>query len=210
MSDTTAAQRDAGADGESLQDLVRRAEAGDQSALPALRHFLDENEQVWRRTGDLGLQAEASLVSLAAGGNLVLAESIGRKVRALKEELAGPAPSLLERLLVDRVALTWLQASYFDALGAQAGEVSTAQAGELRRRQDAAANRFLAAVRALTLLRRHLRPAGGRHEKGGSGKVPLPAEVPLPAHFSDCVSDTEGGSEEHGEASQTVRRTGLP
>jgi hypothetical protein len=213
MSDTTNSQQPAGEAGDSLQDLMRRAEGGDQAVLPALRRLLDEDERIWRQAGDLGLVAETSLVQLAAGNNLVLVESIMRKLRELKEELAGPSPSLLERLLVERVALGWLQSGYVDALAAQATQATTAQAGELRRRQDAAARRLLAAVRSLTLLRRHLRPAGGEQAKDGSGAAPPPADVPRPALLSAGLFDgVDGQGEPEGERemSPTERRPSPP
>jgi len=43
-------------------------------------------------------------------------ESLLRGRVVLKAELAGPAPNPLVRLLVERVATTWLQVSYSDAV----------------------------------------------------------------------------------------------
>jgi hypothetical protein len=143
-----------------LVSLLRRAEQGDLTALPELRRLLDADSSLWQRYGDLALQAEAGLVQLASGDNLLLAESLARKLAALKADLAGPSPSPLHKLLVERVAACWLQASYFDALAAQTRDQSPRQAADLQRRQDATHRRLLSAVKALETCRRHLRPAG--------------------------------------------------
>ncbi len=77
----------------------------------------------------------------------------------MKTELAGPKPSPLERLLVDRIAACWLQVHYADALYAQRmGEVSVGWGDYLQRRQDRAHRRYLASIRALAQVRRLLSP----------------------------------------------------
>src|SRR5262245_52882221 len=79
--------------------LLERAKTGDLSVLPQLRRMLDESPEIWRGYGDLSLQAQGALVKLAGGNNLLLCESLMRKVEALKAELMGESPSPLERLL---------------------------------------------------------------------------------------------------------------
>jgi hypothetical protein len=142
-----------------LARLLKRAEQGDRSVLPELRKALDANAEIWRQYGDLAAQAEASLILLAAGNNLLLAESLQRKLRSLKDELGGESPSPLDRLLVERVTATWLQVSYFDGLLAQAKGVSEAQTKMLQRHQDAAHRRHLTAVKTLATVRKLLTPA---------------------------------------------------
>ena len=79
-----------------LARLLQRAEAGDRSVLPQLRQVLDSDDHLWRSYGDLAAHAEASLAMLAAGPNLLLAESLKRKLAELKAELGGESPSPLE------------------------------------------------------------------------------------------------------------------
>ena len=141
-----------------LARLLRRAEQGDLSSLPELRQALDSNANLWRHYGDLAAQAEASLILLAAGRNLLLAESLQRKLKALKDELGGESPSHLNRLLIERVTATWLQVSYYDGLLAQAKGASEAQAKMLQRQQDAAHRRHLTAVKTLATVRKLLKP----------------------------------------------------
>src|SRR6478735_3720935 len=72
-----------------LRSLLQRAEQGDASVLPAIRYLLDENEAFWKGFGDVGLHAEASLILLASGSNLLLSESIRKKLEAIKTEVGG-------------------------------------------------------------------------------------------------------------------------
>src|SRR4051794_25437247 len=90
--------RQAGTSGmEGVQQLLARAERGDAGVVDQLRAFLDEHPEVWQQAGDLARHAELALLDLAAGNNLLIHESLSRKLAELKREL-GPA-SALERLL---------------------------------------------------------------------------------------------------------------
>ena len=142
-----------------LAQLLKRAEAGDLSVLPQLQRALDGNPALWRGYGDLAAHAEASLAMLAAGPNLLLAESLKRKLAALKAELGGESPPPLERLLVERITATWLQVNYHDTLVAQAAGAGEARLKVLRQQQDAAHRRHLAGIKQLALVRKLLRPA---------------------------------------------------
>ena len=47
--------------------LVRRAEAGDEAALPALRKLYDHVPALWQVAGNLAQQAEYSWIKTAMG-----------------------------------------------------------------------------------------------------------------------------------------------
>lgn len=139
--------------------LLKRAERGDSSVLPELRKALDADARLWQSYGDLALQAEASLGLLAAGTNLLLGESLRRKLSALKKELAGESPSPLERLLVDSVAATWLQVYYYDGLMSQLKGSPDARAKMIQQERDAAHRRHLVSIKTLATVRKLLTPA---------------------------------------------------
>ena len=142
-----------------LAQLLKRAEAGDRSVLPQLRRALDGDPDLWRGYGNLAAHAEASLAMLAAGPNLLLAESLRRKLAELKAELGGESPSPLEKLLAERISASWLQTAYFDGLLAQAAGAGEARLKVLRQMQDSAHRRHLASLKQLAVVRRLLRPA---------------------------------------------------
>ena len=151
---------------DAIHELLRRAEQGDRGVLPQLRAWLDANPDYWRQAGDLAGIAEQAWVAFAAAGNLANQEAIKRKLDALKGELAGPFPSPLERLLAERVAISWLQANFADLayLGLRAKgctDLRFFKAAELR--QESAQRRLTGAIKALATVQRLL---GGKSRTG--------------------------------------------
>jgi hypothetical protein len=77
-------------------------------------------------------------------------------MKQLRAELLGPAPTAVERLLAERVAIGWLEVHTAEYRLA----VADAEFRQYWHRQvDHAHRRFLAAVRLLTAVRRLPRPA---------------------------------------------------
>jgi hypothetical protein len=144
-----------------LRKLLRQAQRGDRTVLPQLRQTLDAEPAIWRRVGDLAAHARAAWLDLLAGPDLGLRACAERQLDELQAELAGPDPSPLEKLLVQRVTACWLQVQHADAVYAQTlkadGRASVLR--EILRRQESAQRRHLAAVKQLALIRKLLRPA---------------------------------------------------
>src|SRR5262245_55185735 len=97
-----------------VKALVERGNAGDVTVLPELRELFDTNPEFAAEVGSLVRHAEQSLLPLADGKSLTLREAISRQVAELRERLARTARSELERLLVDRIVVSWLQTYYSD------------------------------------------------------------------------------------------------
>src|SRR3954453_5441618 len=135
--------------GPELRQLVARAEQGDDSALPALRRLLDNTPALWREYGDLARQAELAWLRLMCGSNLALRESLLRKAAELKAELGGEAQPPLEKLLVERVVLCWLQVHYADVRLAQLKEQGPDQVRAATHFLDRAQQRYLASIKQL-------------------------------------------------------------
>jgi len=140
-------------------ELLARAQAGDHAATAQLRQFMETHPQVWDAIGDLGHQALLAGIRVVTSGNSVLEEAVMRKLTDLRSELAGPTPTVLERLLVERVLIGWLHCHYADIVAARRTDVSPAQAEYYQRRQDHAQRRYLAAIRTLACVRRLPLPA---------------------------------------------------
>jgi hypothetical protein len=142
-----------------MAHLLAQAERGDASVLPALRTYLDQTPELWQSVGDLSYQAQAALIERASGANLLLQESLGRQLEAMRQELSGPAPTPLERLLVDRIVLCWLRVSIAEVLEAQAPpDRSPRQAESSQTQIDRAHRRFVEASKAWAQVRRLLSP----------------------------------------------------
>src|SRR5262249_22869647 len=118
----TAADRQA-----TLAALVDRANCGDRAALADLRGFLDAHPEVWQTCGDLGKCAERAWLELFSQRALG-SECIRRHVEQLRADLAGPSPTLVERLLVDRVVVNYLSLHHAELASARPGPSSPAQA----------------------------------------------------------------------------------
>src|SRR5712691_5225075 len=136
-----------------LQDLVQRGMQGDREVLPALRTFLDTEPALWKEVGTFVAEVERTWMQLLTGEDLVAREILLRQLQALKEEVAGPMATPLERLLIDRIALCWLQVQQADFLAAR--QVSQ-RAALGQQHQDGADGVFLAAHKELGLIRKLL------------------------------------------------------
>jgi hypothetical protein len=89
-----------------------------------------------------------------SGDDLALKESTARKAEDLARELAGPEPSVVERLLAERATLCWLQIHHADALAAQSLSQSKHLGDFWAKRQAGAHRRYLTSLAALVTLRR--------------------------------------------------------
>ncbi len=104
--------------------------------------------------GDLARKAQQTLIAKFAGKNLLAKEVLTRKVEALHAELAGPAPTPLERLLVQRVVACWLHLHHLEQLYAEKESMALAHATYFQRSLTAAQKRYLAAIKALAVVRK--------------------------------------------------------
>jgi hypothetical protein len=136
--------------------LMRKAEKGDRTVLPALQEEFDNYPALWQELGDLARTARDSLIRCLAGEkNAAMQEVYDRKLTAMQQELAGPTTSPLERLLVERIVLCWLHLYYAEALYAQnMQDLSLRQAAFYQQRLSKAQARYLSAIRTLAQVRR--------------------------------------------------------
>jgi hypothetical protein len=139
-----------------VKTLLRKAEQGDPTVLPVLRTWMDMCSSYWEDVGDLAKTARESLIRTCSGDkNLVVQEAHARKCAALTAALAGPQPSLLERLLVERIVLCWLHLYYAETIYAQhMKDLSIRQAEFHQSRISKAQARYLSAIRTLAQVRR--------------------------------------------------------
>lgn len=144
-----------------LGRLLVKAQGGDQKALDELRPILDKTA-LWEYLGDLGRRVEESWLEAMTGRNKLGREAFEKRGAEMRHELLAAGDSQLERLLVDRVILTWLQVCHADMCyaGLLKGDGHTLQQGRYyQERQDRANARHLKAIKALASVRRLLVPA---------------------------------------------------
>jgi hypothetical protein len=138
-----------------LTQLVQRGMTGDRTVLPAIRQLLDTQPVLWREVESLAVRVEQAWMELLAGPDLVAQEILTRQLQTLKRELEGPEPTPLERLIIERIAVCWLQVQHADLVATRHGQQS--ETG-MQQRQDRLQGRLLAAVKALAQVRKLLRP----------------------------------------------------
>ena len=111
---------------------------------------------------DLVAQSERAWIGLIAGRNHLLAEALARELRKLKQDIGGPSPPALERLLVDRLVLHWLQTVYADVSFAEWASNDVRQRSHVLHRMDAANRWLVAAIQALMQVRQMVRRPAAR------------------------------------------------
>ena len=95
-------------------------------------------------------------------------EAIARKLELLRAELAGPALTPVEWLLVERAVACWLQVQDADLRYAQhQATLSVRQLDLYQRRIDAAHRQYLSALKALATVRKLAVPALQVNVAGG-------------------------------------------
>jgi hypothetical protein len=172
-----------------LQALIERTRQGDPQAPAELQHVLDSNAATWESYGrDLAEAAQRAWVSMATGGDPQLAAALAAQLDALKAELTGGLEDVpvVERLLVERIAINWLQTCVLDIVLAQTnwGAIGAGHAKFLTQFLVRAQGLLLSAVKALAQVRTALRPAlsplqvASRLHGNGTGKAASPQHRP--------------------------------
>jgi hypothetical protein len=157
-----------------ILQLLQRAETGDESVCDQVRELLMFCPEFAELLGgDLEQVTERLLAKAVAGDNIVFREAIKTQMENLRRDLAGPAATPLESLLVDRIVMCWLQVQTADIAQAKGKAPTPGFATFQLRRQDSANRRYLAAIRSLATVRKMALPAlqvnVGQHQTNIAG-----------------------------------------
>src|SRR5829696_6039829 len=142
---------------ERLAELVEKAGKGDKNPLPEIRKILKESPELAWQLMDVSRVAEWRYTEM-----MLKEEDFGKKevlrnqLAAMREEIAGDNPSPLERLLAERIVLTWLQIQLFEDLYASSlsKSMTFAQGNYKQKRIDHVHRRHLSALRTLAQIRK--------------------------------------------------------
>jgi hypothetical protein len=137
-----------------LLALTDKAQKGDRSVLPAIRELLKDPVYVDALGGQLAIQVEQALLRKFSGNNLLLQESVTRKLDLMRTELGGPTPTALERLLVDRIVTCWLHLHHLEVVYANKDSMALELGAYYQHSLSAAHKRYLAAIKALAAVRK--------------------------------------------------------
>lgn len=139
-----------------IRQMVEEAKTGNADVLPELRRTLDQYPEVWRHYGDLAKNTEAKWLTLLTGQNACVRDSIQRTTDELRESLLDDGDSPLERLLVDRIVVSRLMVTFFEASLALAVTAPEARSRYLQQQLDRAQRRFESAIKSLAETRKLL------------------------------------------------------
>ena len=143
-----------------FDELIRRAEEGDGTALATIRNLL-KTPEVWEAPSDAAELACQMIVGAMAGTDPSLAANIEGRLTALRIDRTGKSPSGLEKLLVERLAVAWLSVIYAEVMARENPEKERTEAQTIyfHRRASEARKRHALADKLLTIVGKKLRTA---------------------------------------------------
>jgi hypothetical protein len=148
---------------EGVKAVLDRAEEGDETVLPLVRKLFDrdtrEGGTMVELNGNRYLHARDAIIRQSTGKNIAIQEALRQKINAVRDDLAGPNPTPLERILCERVALCWFDAHEMDRRFINQTDITLTVAEYRESRRDRAHRRFLAACRTLATVRKLALPA---------------------------------------------------
>jgi hypothetical protein len=171
---------------EELRDHIIRAQEGDEEAIANMEASLEQIPSIARRFGNLNLLVEQGFVERASGNNPVKQKSLNITLREMREELAGPNPSPLEKLGVERVVSCWLQLHYAEHLYERnLPKLVLTEDDYYPKRLDRLHRRYLSAMRSLAQVRKLLKPKVAQINMGDKQQIntgTAPLEAPKTDH----------------------------
>jgi hypothetical protein len=143
-----------------ITKIIDDANHSRKGSHAALCQLFDQYPELAKVAGEIAERAEDSILETATGGNVLVKESMRRRLVAVRASLAMPGDGALEYLLVDRVALCYLALNFAEQLRADKWRpsISTEAADFWDRHISRLNGDFLKACKTLTLVRRLLRP----------------------------------------------------
>jgi hypothetical protein len=143
-----------------LPEIFERGNRGDLTVLPDLQQAFAEYPELAAALGDMVAHAEQSFLSMAMSQSLTSKEAISCQVADLRKRLAATTTSELEKLLVDRIAISFLWVYHADVdlanhLQRQPGAPCTQAA---QKRLDRAHQRYLTSIKTLAMVQKLVRP----------------------------------------------------
>jgi hypothetical protein len=106
----------------SLDEEIKRAKAGDASAVARVEQYFREHEAAVAENGNLARMVRDTLIEELLGSQPTVAEYARRSMELQVDQLQRPDDSPLRRLVIDRCLLASLSATVYDALAAKEAE----------------------------------------------------------------------------------------
>jgi hypothetical protein len=145
---------------EETRSLITRANQGDTEALKILKErSKDWTLELVAPIGFTKTIRETIAKPAVAEGRLYALFSLVRESELLAQNLAGPNPSPLERLLAEQISVNWLAVRAAEVLHEAAGKISIDLLPQFQSRIDAAHRRLMTSIKTLAQVQRLQIPA---------------------------------------------------
>jgi hypothetical protein len=157
-----------------ILDIFRKADVDNPSLedLTELRTLLKQHPELWKISGDVAALAAKKIIdSLNARGSTKVSMEAG--MAAIRAELGYEQAPMLEKLLIEHVAVCWLsmylmEYHYTNSMNTKGG-VALALGDYLERSLTMAQGRYLRAMETLARVRRLMKPVPVQVNIAGQG-----------------------------------------
>jgi hypothetical protein len=124
--------------------------------LQTLRKMMKEDANIWQMYGDWAHQCELMIMRDYFESNDFLGETVERKLRDLRNELNWETSTVLEKLLIRQICITWLRLYYVERQHHQAttGSHSLTHGVYWDKRLSEVQKRHLKAIESLAKVRK--------------------------------------------------------
>jgi hypothetical protein len=139
-----------------MKRLTRDANAGDKRALRDLLAKCKDRPKdlIWYGLGDLAKLAERSMLDAELDHRPASKLAVEERMREIRRDLGVRTSPPLERLLISRIALAWLDVHLLDVHAAQNKDYRPKVVEALERRRERAERRYIRAIKALAAVRK--------------------------------------------------------
>jgi len=189
-----------------LRELAEKAASGDPQDVQKLRAFLRDHSEVWQEAGDLANLAAKRLILAVAEKDILLRESLFLQLESFKTKLAEPPGHPLETILIDQIAICWLQANAAAIILTDNSNASKEQWEFLQQRSERGQKNLVAAVKELCTVRKLLCEAKARPIRQPRASTKAAASQTQPA-TADPSPTCDAGSPTNASASNFLPRT---
>ena len=105
-----------------IREVVAEVKRPNRTVLPLLRDYISANPEIWEELEIVGIKAEEKWIDLLVADRDDLRDGLRNQIDEIRREYWCGGSSPLERLLVDRIVVSWLMVLYFEAAFAVASE----------------------------------------------------------------------------------------
>jgi hypothetical protein len=137
----------------SLEDLTRRANAGDPAAIARLSEFLAENTAFSQKDRSMATHAEPGWISTISDGDRLLKESLLLEADPLRRDLLSDHDTPVERVLIEQIVVTQLEARARQTQLANSPGITGRQQTAMLKAAESADRRMTQAVKTLQIVR---------------------------------------------------------